>query len=111
MTFPSGETVTLVKRELADAKDEYGNDIYTPVDVPVDGCVVWPRTSSEDVQGQDTVTAGLTVLLPPATDASSVDAVIVRGDPYEIDGEPAVYHSPFTGFDPGVLINLTRTTG
>lgn len=111
MTFPGGETVTLTRRELSPTPDEFGNDVYTPTPVAVAGCVVWPRTSSEDTNAADTITTGLTVLLPPGTDATAVDAVTVRGATYEIDGEPGVFRSPFTSTDPGVLINLTRVTG
>lgn len=111
MTFPDGETVTLVRRTRAPDPDQFGNDVYTTTQTDITGCVVWPRGSSEVPQGQDTVTSGLTVLLPPATAVEAVDAVIVHGDRYEIDGEPAIYHSPFTGRDPGVEINLTRITG
>lgn len=105
-----GETVTLLRRTRA-GTDPDGNDAWVTAEVPVAGCVVWPRASSELVEQQDTVIVGLSVLLPPATVVLATDRVRVRGDVYEVDGQPAAWTSPFDQQTPGVQAALTRATG
>ena len=107
---PFGETVTLKVRAVT-GQDSDGNDVYGTTPTTLEGVPVWPRNSSELVQGESLTIVGLTALLPPGTDASAIDAVTVYGLDYEIDGEPGRYRSPFTNTDPGVLVNLTRITG
>lgn len=110
--FPTGERVELVARILADEPDADGNDVYTDETTPLSNVPVWPRGGgTELVQGQDTLITGLWALLPAGTDVSGIDAVRVRGLLYEVDGEPGVYGSPFTGLAPGVQVALTRITG
>lgn len=111
MTFPFGETVTLVRRVKAAEPDQFGNDVYTPTSVTVTDCVIWPRGSTEDAQGRDTITTGVAVLMQPGTAVAGIDAVLIAGQRYEVDGDPQTFRSPFTGRDPGVLLNLTRITG
>lgn len=110
MNFPFGETVTLRTRTVT-GHDGDGNDVYGSTSSTVPNVPVWPRNSSELVQGQDTLIVGLWVLLPPGTDVSAVDVVTVYGKDYSVDGEPGLYRSPFTGTDAGVQVALTRVTG
>jgi len=110
MTFAFGEAVTLHGRTVT-GQDSDGNDVYSDAPTTLTGVPVWPRSSTELVQGQDTLIVGLSALLPAGTDVSSVDRVTVYGKDYDIDGEPGTFRSPFTNLDPGVLVNLTRATG
>lgn len=113
MQFPFGETVTLHTSGLT-LQDEDGNDVSDPdwdVTTTLTGVPVWPRNASELVQGQDTLITGLSALLPAGTVVTAIDSVDVYGQSYEIDGEPGIFQSPFTGTNPGVLVNLTRITG
>jgi hypothetical protein len=107
-----GETVTVITRTVT-GRDGNGNDVYGDTPLDVDGAVVWPRGSTEQLQRQDTVTTGLTVLLPASAPVkvSAISRMIVRGDPYEVDGTPGDWRSPFTRRRPGVEVNLTRVTG
>lgn len=107
---PFGETVVLKTRSIT-GQDADGNDVYGTTTTTLEGVPVWPRNSSELVQGQDTLIVGLSALLPPGTNPAAIDAVTVYGQDYEIDGEPGRYRSPFTNTDPGVLVNLTRIAG
>lgn len=115
MIYAFGESVTLHSR-TATGEDEYGNDVFTVTDTSLTNVPVWPRNSSELVQGEDLTIVGLQALLPAGTSVWSIDSLTVQtgayaGRSYEIDGEPGYYKSPFTGRDPGVLVNLTRITG
>lgn len=109
-SYPYGETVRLCSRTV-NGTDAHGNDTYTETSTDIPGVPVWPRGSSEMVQGQDTTVVGLWALLPPGTDVMFVDRVIVRGQAYEVDGEPAVQSSPLTGTNAGVQVALKRVTG
>lgn len=115
MIHAFGESITLHSRHVT-GQDQYGNDIYTSVDIPLTNVPIWPRNSSELVQGQDVSIVGLQAFLPAGTSAWTIDSITIvsgayAGRDYEIDGEPGYYRSPFTGRDPGVLVNLTRITG
>jgi len=103
-------SVTLLSR-VRSGTDTYGNDVWTTTETVVDGCIVWPRTSSELVQGQDMVIVGLTLLAPAGTTIQPTDQVKVAGVTYEVDGQPGDWTSPFTSWDAGVQVALTRVTG
>lgn len=110
MTFPFGQTVTLITRTVS-GQDSYGNDVYTETTTDVTGAFD-PGTSAEAVQGQDLLTVQPTVYLPADVDVpSAVDAVEIAGQRYEVDGSPNVYQSPFTGWRPGTVVRLRRVTG
>jgi hypothetical protein len=109
--WPAGETATVL-RPGPPEQDPYGNDIPGE-DVPTDyeGCAVWPRVSSEDVQARDQVIDGLYVLFPLGAIVLATDRVRVRDQDYLVDGEPGVYRSPLTGTALGPQVALTRITG
>ena len=107
-----GETVTFYTRTKS-GLDAKGNDLYAAVPTDVPGCAVWPTGSTEQLQGQDTVTAELTVLVPagaPVT-VSAISKASVRGEDYEVTGAPGDWRSPFTRRRPGFEVRLTRITG
>jgi hypothetical protein len=109
--FPYGETVTVVTP--ATDPDDYSLDPGNPeseVDIP--GCGVEPRPSDEPTQdARNAVTSGFTLYLPPGTEITPQQRVQVRGGTYAVLGEPAVWRSPFTGWEPGVVVQVERTTG
>lgn len=106
-------TVTLITRTVT-GRDQYGNDQYGETSTTVGG-VFAPGGSSELVQGQDTVISKPTVYLPAGTGVSAVDAIVVGGLRYTVDGQPADWTagSPFTGWVPQfpVVVQLQRVTG
>lgn len=106
----AGQTVIFVSRTVT-GQDALGNDVYTDVETPIAGCVVYPRGSAELVQGQDLVTDGLTVLLPPGTAAAATDRAIVDGVTYEVDGQPSVWSNPFVPIADSVQVQLKVVTG
>jgi hypothetical protein len=109
VTFPFGQTVTLVKR-VKGGPDDFGNDTWTTTMTDVRGAFA-PGSSVEQIQGQDIVVTQPTVYLPPGTDATAIDAVQVDGLQYEIDGDPRNWVNPFTGWRAGVEVPLRRATG
>lgn len=108
VTFAHGEKLTLYVRTKT-GEDSDGNDVYSAAPTVVDNVPVWPAGSSEQVQGQDSTVTGKTAMLPPGFDVDAIDyAVDENGNAYEVNGVPDTYRSPFTGFDPGVFVNLQR---
>lgn len=109
--FGLGEPVTFVE-EIPGGRDEMG--LPTPgtvVETVVEGCAIWPRTSSEQDQARSQVIVGLTVFIPPGVDVPATDKARVRGVLYEVDGEPGLYRSPLTGHASGTEVALRRVTG
>lgn len=106
--FAFAETLTI--RRLG-PRDRFGDLTSGVPDRDVDGCVVWPTGSDENTDMRDQVNAELTALLPAGTDVKATDEILRGGEPFEVIGRPEQYRNPFTGTDPGVLINLRRTTG
>lgn len=109
--FPHGETVTVV-RPGAPTEDQYGNEVPgAPTSTDVPGCAVAPRSSSEDLQARDQVIVGLNVWMPSGSDVRATDRMRVRGVLYDIDGEPGLFATPFTGTSGHVQVSLTRVSG
>ena len=109
--FPYGEDVALARREVIGV-DQYGNDVPETVTTTIPGCVVWPRTSVEYTDARDTVITGITVIFPPGTDVEAIDVVIVRGEEYEVTGQPFVWaQNPWTNSKAGVQVELRQVTG
>ena len=108
--FAFGETVALVRR-VRSGRDAYGDDVFTEDTATLTNVPAWPTSSRENDQGAATVYDLVTVFLPPDTDVTSIDAVLVFGGRYEIQGRPERFVSPFDGFNPGLPVSLERVTG
>ena len=112
--FPFGETVVLL--DPGGTQDEYGNDVEdwsTPVEVAtVDGVGVEPRPAGESfTEDRNAVTDGFTLYFPADVSVSPTQRVRVRGSDWPVLGAPAVWRSPFTGWEPGVVVQVGRTDG
>lgn len=90
-----------------------GDPLPNPVTHVINGCAVYPRTSGETSSLGTEVVVGLTVLAPYDADIASSDVVRVPddADPWEVDGEPGRWRSPFSGWRPGCQFALTRQRG
>lgn len=111
MDFPHGETVTL--RTPAVAADPYsGAPATAEVNVTIAGVAVEPRPSSEPVQdARNAVTSGFTLYLPAGTVVTASQQFVVRGGVYDVLGDAAEWVNPFTGWEPGVVVQVGRTEG
>lgn len=98
--------VTLVHRTVG-TPDVMGNDTWTETTSDAKG-VFAPGASVEQVQGQDALVVQPIVYLPAGTDLTYLDAVVIDGDRYEVDGSPNAYRHPFTGWMPGIEVRLRR---
>lgn len=113
--FAHGETVTRLRATAT--TDPYsgeatGSDWSTPDSLDIDGCGFNPGGSSEPLQeGRNAVITRPEVYAPADADVLSGDRLVVRGLTYEVQGDPADWRSPFTGWNPGLVIALERVSG
>lgn len=118
--FPHGETVTILtagtRTSRYSTEGEASWDV-APSEVTVEGVGVEPRVvgaggSSEPVfDARNAVVSGWTVYLPPGTMINSRNRIRIRGIVYDVLGEPAAWRSPFTGWEPGLVVQAVRTEG
>lgn len=107
MPFPFAKTITVIRESV----DAYG-DHTAGTSHQVEGCVVYPTTSTETIAGgMDVLTFGLTVVLPPGSDILSTDTVNVDGTIYRVADEPFPYQSPLTNTQSGIEAHLTAAMG
>lgn len=107
MDFLYGETV--VVWSVTSTPDSHGDTETTTVSEPWGPCAIWDRFSDERTDPhQAAVVVGLTIAGPRRS--FSADDLIVRGGvEYQVDGLPQENTiSPFTGWDPGVVVNVKR---
>lgn len=113
--FAHGETITRLRATAV--TDPYsgqptGSDWSSPSSLDIPGCGFNPGQSSEPLQeARNAIQTQPEVYAPTGSDILSGDRVVVRGKTYDVDGEPADWRSPFTGWAPGMVIALKRTDG
>jgi len=110
MPLAHAEPAVIIRKVPSGARDEYGNDLYTTTEIPT-MAAVGPKPPSEDMQDRDQVTAGVFVWLPAGTVVYATDQMRLRGNLYEVDGDPMAWQSPFTGLVAPVQVLLRRVTG
>jgi hypothetical protein len=106
MTAPFTQTVTLVRR----TKGGRTASATTRSPRPPARCrPSWrcaPAPSSHP--GRESLSERLSVYLPAGTALSYLDAVLVAGERWEVDGDPTAYTHALTGWTPGVEVGLRR---
>jgi hypothetical protein len=114
MNFPHGETVqVLTAGTVADPYSGGTQESWdTPVEAEIVGVAVEPRPSGEPTQdARNAVTSGFTLYMPPATEITAQSRVRVRGEVYNVLGDPAEWRSPFSGWQPGIVVQVERQEG
>lgn len=113
--FPYGETV--IRQRATIVVDPYsgepGDTDWTNLSVlTIVGCAFDPGGSLEPTeQGRTSVITQPTVYAPPGSDVLAGDRLVVRGRTWDVDGDPADWRSPFTGWEPGMVIKVKAVTG
>lgn len=116
MGYAYGETVVVTAAAVT--QDDYDNDVEDWDDpstvMTVDGVGVEPRPSGEQFQNdRNSVIDGYT-LYDPSNALAAVLAthrISVRGSVWSVNGPPAVWRSPLTGWEPGVVVQVGRIDG
>lgn len=112
--FAHGETVTVLTANSV--TDPYSGDASeswdNPTELNVSGVGVEPRPSNEPVQdARNAVISGFTLYFPTGTAIGPQNRVVVRGGTYDVLGEAADWRNPFTGWAPGLVVQVERTAG
>lgn len=108
-----GETI-VIRRGTAAAsgrRNDGGTDWTDPVDTEVAGCLIAPRSTSENLDGRTGVIVGVTVYLPAWADITSADRLVIRGELYDVNGEPGVWTSPGHPECDGIEVAAKRSEG
>lgn len=106
--FGAGQTITLHTRVVrvvggVRAKDAYGALIYDDVNSNLVGIAIWPesatdRGATEDAQpNQNRTNTVYVAAIPADTAIDAIDRLTWRGKLWEVQGEPQLFDSPFTG--------------
>lgn len=116
--FPFGETVTRLRGVATE--DPYSGettdvDWANPSELPIAGVGFDPGGSAEPVQvdSDQRVITQPTIYDPSYADVLAGDRIRreLTGKTYEVDGDPAEWRSPFTGWQPGQVIRLKIVEG
>lgn len=106
-----GESVTR-ERRVQSGTDRYDNPTYTWVSTSLDGAAFDPGGSVEPVEvGRASVITTPKLYFRSAVDLTAADRVIVRGRPYTVQGDPAVWVSPWSGRTSGTVVELKAVVG
>ena len=101
------ESITLI-RQSSSGTDNYGQPILVETETELQAMVAARMGSKTVGAAEITVTSGLTVYLPPATEVQNNDIFVVRGIRYVLDGEPFDWRNGMGNWNPGTVIDLQR---
>lgn len=116
MSSPYGETVTRLRASrVPDPYSEKNDrlDWTSPAELAFDGIAVWDSGSEEPVvAGGDPVESDFTAAgFPSGSDITPQDRVRIRGLVCEVVGRPFDWTNPFTGWNPGLILNAKIKEG
>lgn len=111
--FAFGKTAIVRTPVGSDAVDAYGDPVAGSVRVDrYRRVALAPVTSTEsDDRGRAGVIVGWAAYFPAGARVSEDSTVEIGGQMYEVEGLPAEWSSPFTGWTPGVQVDLRRAEG
>lgn len=105
--FPYGTTIEV----LETSRDEHG-DLTEALRGTIDGCAVAPESSTEDNDNRAQVDTFVEVYAPYSdVVVTAQDKVRLNGTLWHVEGDPAEWRSPFTGWQPGRVIRLRQVRG
>lgn len=108
MRFEHGITIVV---ERPSGTTEHGEPL-PPTTHTVDDCGFAPGSSNEFLDARDTTETLARVFAPYGADVQTIDVVVLPdGTRWHVAGEPAPWRSPFTGWEPGLEVSLTRWRG
>lgn len=113
--FAHGETVTRLRATTTSnpySGDSDRLDWTDPDTLDIPGCGVNPGGSNEPTQdARHAVITQPEVYAPAGADVLAGDRLLVRSRTFDVDGDPQDWRSPFTGWQPGLVIKLKIVEG
>lgn len=113
--FAHGETATRLR--AAAVTDPYSGEVddrdwSTPDELAIPGCGFDPGGTTELIEvGRAAVLTQPTLFAPADADIGPADRIEIRSRTWEVDGDPALWRSPFTGWEPGLVVKLRLFEG
>lgn len=105
--FPFGVTVEVIKV----TRDRHGDATTTAVG-SIEGCAFAPESSVEDTDNREQVISAGALYVPPTqVEVSAACRLRFDGAEWQVDGDPAWWRHPMTGWTPGGVIHVRRVTG
>lgn len=105
----SGETIQVVRRTDTETVDRYDQPVLTETTIEIPGVAVALKGQGTEYKPGETLENDqITLYLPPGTEITNNDTVIVRGVEYLLNGESFTWTSPTTAWTPGVQVDLKR---
>lgn len=115
MDFAHGEPVTRLRATMTTSRYSDTNtkpNWSNPDELVIPGCGFNPGQSSEPLQdARNAVITQPEVYAPFGSDVLAGDRLVVRGRTYDVQGDPASWVSPFTGWAPGMVVPLKIVEG
>lgn len=106
MDFPHGVIITI--RSTVTTTNADGDSSTVVSDIAWGPCAIAPRSSEERTDSRaPAVITGLTVY-GPQVDLDADDTLLIDGETYQVEGNPGVWRSPFTGWAPGLEVAVKR---
>lgn len=115
MRHPHGETITRLR--AAAILDPYSGEatdlVWTsPSSLAIKGVAIAPGPTSESAEAdRSRLEVRLTLYLPYGADVKPLDRVIVRGETYEVEGGRTDWRNPYSGSEPGSVVEVKRDAG
>ena len=113
--FAYGETVTRLRATaLTDAYSAESTDVSwtSPDSLTIDNVGVAPGSSAESAEaGRARLDIDFTLYLPYDADVKPLDRIVVRGLTCEVEGKPQQWANPFTGAQPGTVVEVRKVAG
>lgn len=110
-----GETVT--RQRATATTDPYSGEATDlswddPDELAIEGVAVAPGATAETAEAdRERLDIEFTLYLPYGADVKPLDRVVVRGTAYDVEGKPADWRNPFTGSEPGTVVQVRRVGG
>lgn len=105
------QTETVTRLRAGSSVDPYSTEASEDWSTPTEQDITTlapaePRPSSEPVQdARNAVVSGFTLYLPADADVTAADRMVVRGNTYDVLGEPASW------LGAGLVVQVGRTEG
>jgi hypothetical protein len=108
LMFAHGETVTRLRAKTV--TDPYSGEATTedwtnPDSLDIYDCGVADGGSLEPLEtARNAVDSDFDVIVPPGSDVTAQDRLVVRGLVCQVAGRPFDWTNPFTGWQPGMIV-------
>lgn len=111
MIIQGTETIT-IRRKAIGGFDQHGLPVVTETSIDVANCLFWYGSTSEPVDAmRDPIDSQLVLCFPEGTTIEETDEFLLQGNTWVKDGIAVEYPQLWSGFVPGIIVNVRRRDG